>query len=60
MGFLQYSLTEAVYLKNTYPVLEPYYALLILREVWTSTLSNQIFDFLDFSITDLTLANFLL
>jgi hypothetical protein len=60
MGFLQYSLTEAVNLRNTYPVLEPYRALLILREFWTPTLSNQILDLLDFSITNLTLADFLL
>jgi hypothetical protein len=60
MGFLQYSLMEAVNLRNTYPVLEPYCALLILRKFWTSTFSNQIFDLLDFSITDLTLADFLL
>jgi hypothetical protein len=52
MGFLQYSLTKAINLRNTYPVLEPYCALLILREFWTSTLSNQILDLLDFSITD--------
>jgi hypothetical protein len=60
MGFLQNSFSEVVYLRNTYPVLEPYCALLILREVWTSTFSNQIFDLLDFSITDLTLVYFLL
>jgi hypothetical protein len=58
MGFLQYSFMKAVNLTNTYPVLEPYYALLILREFWTSTFSNQILDLLDFSITNLTLANF--
>jgi hypothetical protein len=40
MGFLQYGLTEAVNLRNTYLVLEPYCALLILHEVWTSTFSN--------------------
>jgi hypothetical protein len=33
MGFLQYGLTEAVNLRNTYPVLEPYCALFILHEV---------------------------
>jgi hypothetical protein len=60
MGLLQYSLTKAVNLRNTYPVLEPYCALLILREFWTSTFGNQIFDLLDFSITNLTLANLLL
>jgi hypothetical protein len=32
MGFLQNSLTKAVNLRNTYSVLEPYCALLILRE----------------------------
>ena len=56
----QYGLMEAVNLRNTYPVLELYCALLILREAWTSTFSHQIFDFLDFSITDLTLVYFLL
>jgi hypothetical protein len=60
MGFLQNGLMEAVNLRNTYPILEPYCALLILREVWTSPFSHQILDFLDFSITDLTLAYFLL
>jgi hypothetical protein len=60
MGFLQNGFMEAVNLRNTYPVLEPYCALFILREVWTSTLCHQIFDLLNFSITDLTLAYFLL
>jgi hypothetical protein len=60
MGFLQYSLTEAVNLRNTYLVLEPYCALFILRKFWTSTFSNQIFDLLDFSIIDLSFADFLL
>ena len=60
MGFLQYGFTETVNLSNTYPVLELDCALFILREVWTSTFSHQIFDFLDFSIIDLTLAYFLL
>jgi hypothetical protein len=59
MGFLQYSLTKAINLKNTYPVLEPYCALLILREFWTSTFSNKILDLLYFSITNLTFVNFL-
>jgi hypothetical protein len=59
-GFLQPSLTEAINFRNTYPVLEPYCALIILRKLWTSTFSNQILDLLDFSITDLTLAYFLL
>jgi hypothetical protein len=60
MGFLQYSRMEAINLRNTYPILEPYRALLILSEFWTSTFSNQIFDLLNFSITNLTLADFLL
>jgi hypothetical protein len=60
IGFLQYGLTEAVNLRNTYPVLEPYCALLILNEVWTCTFSHQIFDFSNFSITDLTFVDFLL
>jgi hypothetical protein len=59
MGLLQYSLTKAINLRNTYPVLEPYCALLILREFWTSTFSNKILDLLYFSITNLTFANFL-
>jgi hypothetical protein len=57
MGFLQYSLLEAINIRDTYPV-EPYCALLILCEFWTSTFSNQIFDLLDFSITDLSLLYF--
>jgi hypothetical protein len=60
MGLLQYSFTKAINLRNTYPVLEPYCALLILREFWTSTFSNQIFDFLYFSIINLTITDFLL
>jgi hypothetical protein len=59
MGFLQNSFTEVVNLRNTYLVLEPYCALLILCEVWTSTFSNQIFDLLDFSITDLSFVDLL-
>jgi hypothetical protein len=59
MGLLQYSLTKAINLKNTYPVLEPYGALLILREFRTSTFSNQIFDLLYFRITNLTFTDFL-
>jgi hypothetical protein len=60
MGFLKYSLMKAINLRNTYPVLEPYCALLILHEFWTPTFSNQILDLLDFSITNLTLVDFLL
>jgi hypothetical protein len=60
MGLLQYNLMKAINLRNTYPVLEPYCALLILHEFWTSTFSNQIFDLLYFSITNLTLTYFLL
>jgi hypothetical protein len=60
MGFLQYSLTDAINLRNTYPVLEPYCALLILHEFYTSTFRNQIFDLLDFSTTDLSLVYLLL
>jgi hypothetical protein len=60
MGFLQYSLTKAINIRNTYPVLEPYCALLILCKLWASTFSNQIFYLLYFSITNLTLADFLL
>jgi hypothetical protein len=60
MGFLQYSLMKAINIRNTYPILEPYGALLILREFWTSTFSNKILDLLNFGITNLTLVNFLL
>jgi hypothetical protein len=60
MGFFQYSLMKAIILRNTYPILEPYDALLILREFWTSTFSNQILNLLNFSITNLTLTNLLL
>jgi hypothetical protein len=55
MGFLHYGFMEAANLSNTYPILEPYCALSILHEIWTSTFNHQILDFLDFSITDLTL-----
>jgi hypothetical protein len=60
MGFLQYRLTKAINIRNTYPVLEPYCALLILREFWTSTFSNKILDLLYLSITNLTFTDFLL
>jgi hypothetical protein len=60
MGFLQFSLTKAFNTRNTYPVLEPYGALLIFCESWTSTFSNQIFNLLYFSITNLPFADFLL
>src|SRR5688572_18093383 len=60
MGFLQYSLMKAFNLRDTYLVLEPYCALLILREFRTSTFSNQILDLLYFSITNLSVADFLL
>jgi hypothetical protein len=59
MHFFQYGFTKTVDLRNTNPVLEPYRALLILREVWASTFSYQIFDLLNFDITDLTLSYFL-
>jgi hypothetical protein len=60
MSFLQYSLTKAINIRNTYTVLELYGVLLILREFWTSTFSNKILDLLYFNITKLTFANFLL
>jgi hypothetical protein len=47
-------------IRNTDPILEPYSALLILRELWTSTFRNQILNLLNFSITNLTFTNFLL
>jgi hypothetical protein len=59
MGFLQYSLTKAINIRNTYLVLEPYGALLILREFRTSTFRNKILDLLYLSITNLTFTNFL-
>jgi hypothetical protein len=40
--------------------LKPDCALLIFREVWTSVLCHQIFDFLNFNITNLTFSYFLL
>jgi hypothetical protein len=52
--------TKIADLRNTNPVLEPYHALLILHEIWASTFSYQIFDLLNFGITDLTLSYFLL
>jgi hypothetical protein len=60
MGFLQYSLTKAINLRNTYPVLEPYGPLLILYELWASTFRNKILDLLNFGITNLTFTDFLL
>jgi hypothetical protein len=60
MGFLQYSLMKAINLWNTYPVLEPYDALLILCEFRTSTFSNEILDLLNFGITNLSFVDFLL
>ena len=50
MGFLQYSLPEAINLWNTYPIFEPYGTLPILREFWNSTFSNKILNLLNFSI----------
>jgi hypothetical protein len=58
MGFLQYSLTKTIDLKNTYLILEPYCALLIFCEFRTSTFSNQILNLLYFSITNLSFADF--
>jgi hypothetical protein len=60
MCLLQYGFTNTVDTRDTNPVLEPYRALLVLREVWASTFSYQIFDLLNFDITDLTLSYFLL
>jgi hypothetical protein len=56
MCFPQYGFTKAINLRDTNHVLEPDRALLILREVWASTFSYQIFDLLNFDITDLTLS----
>jgi hypothetical protein len=60
MGFLQYSLTKAINLRNSYPILEPYCALLILCKLWTSTFHNKILDLFYFCIIHLTFMNFLL
>jgi hypothetical protein len=60
MCFLQYGFSNIVDLRNINSVLEPYRALLVFHEIWTSTFSYQIFDFLNFSNTDLTLLYFLL
>jgi hypothetical protein len=60
MGFLQYSLTKAINLWNTYPIFEPYSTLLILREFRNSTFRNKILNLLNFSITNLTFTNLLL
>jgi hypothetical protein len=60
MSFFQYDLTKAINFRNTYPILELYSTLLILREFQTSTFRNHILNLLNFSITNLTLTNFLL
>jgi hypothetical protein len=60
MCLLQHGFTKTIDLRNTNPVLEPYHALLILREIWTSTFRYQILNLLNFGITDLTLLYFLL
>src|SRR5688572_7692484 len=59
MGLLQYNLTKTFNIRNTYPVLEPYGALLIFCEFWTSIFSNQILNLLYFRITNLTFTVFL-
>jgi hypothetical protein len=51
---------KAFNLRNTYPILEPYCALLIFREFRTSTLCYQILNLLYLSITNLSFADFLL
>jgi hypothetical protein len=58
MFFLQYGFMKTVDLRDTNPVLEPDRALLILCEVWTSSFCYQIFDLLNFDITDVTLSYF--
>jgi hypothetical protein len=60
MSFLHYGFTETVNLRNTYPVLEPDCALIILREVQTSALCHKIFNLLNLGITNLTFTYFLL
>jgi hypothetical protein len=60
MCLLQYGFTKTIDIQNTNPVLEPYRALLILREIWATTFYYQILDLLDFGITDLTFSYFLL
>jgi hypothetical protein len=60
MCLLQYGFTKTIDTRNTNPILEPYRALLILREIWASTFRYQIFDLLNFGITDLTFSYLLL
>jgi hypothetical protein len=60
MGFLQYSLMKAFNIRNTYPILEPHGALLIFREFWISTFSNQILNLLYLGITNLSFVDLLL
>jgi hypothetical protein len=58
MSFLQYVFAEIVNLRNTYPVLEPDCALIILYEVQTSAFFHKIFDLLNLGITNLTFVYF--
>jgi hypothetical protein len=60
MCLLQYGFSKTINIGNTDPILEPYRALLILRELWASTLCYQILDLLNLSITNLTFTNVLL
>jgi hypothetical protein len=60
MCLLQYGVTKSIDIRNTNLILEPYRALLILREIWASTLCYQILDLLNFGIADLIFSYFLL
>ena len=60
MSFLQYGLMKTIYLRNTYPVLEPDCALLIFHEVWAPTFYHQVFNFLNLNITNPTFLYLLL
>jgi hypothetical protein len=60
MCFLQYGFMKTFDIRKTNPILEPYRALLVLHEIWTSTFCYQILDLLNFGITDLTFSYFLL
>ena len=60
MCLLQYGFTKTIDIRNTNLILKPYRALLILREIQASTFRYRILDLLNFGITDLALAYFLL
>jgi hypothetical protein len=59
MRLLQYGLTKTINLSDTNPIFEPNCTMLIFRKVRASTFRYQIFDLLNFDITDLTFTCFL-